>query len=83
MSVLAWLAGSRTGRAIALALTTLGIIAFALLRAFSAGQTSARAQTNQDALKAVRQRIKIDEDIRSLGAGERRERLRRDWSDGR
>jgi hypothetical protein len=83
MSILAWLAGSRMGRAIALALTTIAIIAFALLRAFSAGRTSAQAQANQDALKAVRQRIRIDEDIRSLGAGERRERLRRDWSDGR
>jgi hypothetical protein len=83
MSVLAWLIGTRTGRAIALALTTAGVIALAVLRAFSAGRTSARAQANQDALKAVRQRIRIDEDIRSLGAGERRERLRRDWSNGR
>ena len=80
MSVLAWLIGSRMGRAIALALTTAGVIAFALLRAFSAGQTSARAQANQDALKTVRQRIRIDEDIRSLSPAERRRRLRETWS---
>lgn len=75
MSVLVWLAGSRTGRWFASVALAFGAITFMLLKAFLAGEARIKAQQTQASLENTRTRIKKDDEISKLSADERRKRL--------
>lgn len=77
ISVLGLLTGSAIGRKLAL----YGMIAFGVLlvvwRIFAAGKAAERAKQSQAALKALRTRVTVDDQISKLSAPERRDALRK------
>ena len=79
MSVLAWLAGSRLGRWVATSLIIIVLIGSIALTFYRRGQKAEQAKRTTEALKRLKERIKVDENIRRMPAGERRRRLQDHW----
>lgn len=77
LPVLAWLTGSVWGRRLAVVGIVLVIIAVVLWRVFSAGRSAEKAKQTTRKLKAIKERIRTDDEIRSLPRSERLERLSR------
>lgn len=81
MEILAWLIGSKVGRYVALGLLIAASIGVVLLRVYSAGKSAEKARQAEAALRALRERIKTDDEITKLSPTARRERLSRWVSD--
>jgi len=81
MSILAWLIGSRFGRMIAGAGLTLLTFSIILLSMFRKGVNRERDRQKAATIKTVKDRIKIDEDVRKMPASDRRRELDR-WVRG-
>ena len=81
IGLVARLLGSRTGRTVVLVLLALASAAVAVWRIYAAGRANERAKGAQASLDALRKRVKSDDQIASLPAAERRERLRQ-WMRG-
>jgi hypothetical protein len=82
LSLLGWLAGSRAGRVAAVVVLTLLMVAIAAAAAFRRGATLERAAQAAATLDHIRKRIASDDEIASLPAAERRDRLMR-WATDR
>lgn len=76
-ALIARLLGTKLGRMAAGALLGSAIVGLVLWRVFMAGKRSQRANDKMRRLDAVRERIKHDEDIRSMSNDARADRLRR------
>lgn len=77
MGALAWLLGSSLGRKVALgALIALGV-GIVVVRIYAAGAARERARQAEAALRNLRERIKVDDEIEKLSPAARRERLSR------
>lgn len=74
--VIAWLLGSKVGRQIAFGLLAAAILALLIWRIYSAGRTREVTQQQIRQLELVRKKIEVDNEISSLPASDRRERLR-------
>lgn len=70
-----WIVTSRVGRAVAAGGAIALAIALALLKGFTAGKNAERARQDRASLENMRKRQQTDDEIRSLPAGERRNRL--------
>jgi hypothetical protein len=81
MGIVAWLLGSQLGRKVAI----YGAIALAIMaaiwRVFTAGRAKEKAKQTEAALKNLRTRMQTDDEISSLSAADRRERLSKWVSD--
>jgi len=77
MSILAWLIGNPLGRMIAGGGLTMLIIGILLLSAFRKGVNKERAKQIAATARAIKDRIKIDEDVRKMPASDRRRELDR------
>ena len=75
--IIAWLATSRTGRAIAAAGALAFAIGIAVLRVFNAGKAAERVKQDRQSLDNLRDRRAIDEDVRNLGPADLDNRLKR------
>lgn len=79
MTVLAWLAGSRLGRGVAVVLLALVAFSAAIARAFLQGRQAAEIDQKKQALDNLRNRISTDEELDRLPPDARRDRLRQ-WA---
>lgn len=80
-TVAASLITTKAGRAILLALLIVVGVLFVLMRVFAAGRAKEIAKQKEQSLENLRNRVKIDDEVRSLPADERKRRLR-EWSRG-
>lgn len=80
IKLFAWLAGSQIGRWVASGLLVTLTLSLFALRLYSKGQTAERARQTQQALKRLRERMKVDATISRLPSDERRQRLSDDWA---
>lgn len=78
MSFFAALLASRFGRWLAGALLVIAGIGIALARGFAAGRNAQKLKQSEASLKALRERMRTDEDIAKLDHDARVERLR-EW----
>lgn len=75
MGIVAWLLGSELGRRVAIyGALVLGLL-FAIWRIYAAGKSAEQAKQAQAALENLRKRMQSDDEISSLPAAQRRERL--------
>lgn len=75
LSIIAWLMGSKVGRYVALGLLITALIAVAVWRIYAAGQAREQARQAEAALKALRERIKVDDEVARMAPADRRKRL--------
>jgi len=79
VTLIASLLGSKLGRYGAIALLMIASVGFMILKAFLVGQAREKAEQNERALKNLRTRINVEDDISKLDPVTRRERLR-EWT---
>nr|WP_319485660.1 hypothetical protein [uncultured Cohaesibacter sp.] len=78
--LVAWLAGSKAGRWVSIALLVIASLSVFAARFYAKGKEAEQAKRTQEALKRLRERMKSDEAIARMSATERRRRLSDDWS---
>lgn len=78
IAALGWLTGSALGRKVAFYGLIAVAVGFFLWRVFAAGKAAERAKQLEASLRNLRTRVKVNDEITSLSAPERRERLR-EW----
>lgn len=74
-----WFATSKTGQTIAAVFAALGLIGVAALKVFSAGKAAERSKQDKQSLENLRDRTRIDDEVKTLGRDELGDRLSR-WS---
>ena len=74
-----WFATSKTGQTIAAVFAALGVIGIAALKVFSAGKAAERSKQDKQSLENLRDRARIDDEVKTLGTDELGNRLSR-WS---
>ena len=79
IQLIAWLAGSKVGRWISIALLIIASLSLLAARFYAKGKEAEKAKQTQKALKHLRERINSDETIARMSAAERRRRLSDDW----
>nr|WP_321464021.1 hypothetical protein [uncultured Cohaesibacter sp.] len=79
INLIAWLAGSKARRWIAVALLTAASLSLFAARFYVRGKEAEKTKQTQEALNRLRERIKSDETIARMSASERRHRLSDDW----
>jgi len=77
MTFIAWLIGSKLGRYVALGSLAAVAIGVFILRIYSAGKNAAALKQQQQSINNLRERIRLDTEIRNLPATERKQRLDR------
>lgn len=77
-----WLMGSKIGQYLAGAFVIGLLVVTVLFRVYSAGKARERARQTEAALKALRERMKVDDEVEKLAPDKRLERLNRWVSDG-
>jgi type VI protein secretion system component VasK len=80
-TVAATLITSKAGRAVLLALLIIVGVLFVLMRVFAAGRAKEIARQKEQAFENLRDRVKTDDEVRSLPVDERKRRLEQ-WSRG-
>jgi len=75
------LLGTKLGRTISTGLIILAIVALVMSTMYRMGKRSARVEQELQNLNAIRERIKTDEEVRSMSAADRRATLKR-WVRG-
>ena len=80
IKLIAWLAGSKAGRWISVALLVIASLSIFASRFYAKGKEAEQAKRTQEALKRLRERMKSDETIARMSTAERRRRLSDDWS---
>jgi len=79
MTIISWIIGSKMGRQLAVALLAIMAFGAALLKAFKAGESKQKADEVKRGLEVVKDKVKTDEEIRSMSMDDRRKRLR-EWA---
>jgi hypothetical protein len=76
MGLIAFLIGNKMGRYIAGALLVLAMVGLVLLSVRRGGENAAKLARQLETLQAIRERIKVDETVRSMPVADRRDALR-------
>ncbi len=79
LTLLAWFAGTKTGRIAGVITLTLAMIAIALAMAFRRGGAAERSAATTAVLDHIRKRMTSDDEIARLPVAERCDRLMR-WA---
>lgn len=77
MTFFAWMIGTKLGRYLALGALATAAIGVFVLRIYSAGKNAERLKQQSQSLNNLRERIRLDTEIRNLPASERASRLDR------
>lgn len=77
--MIGWLLGSSLGRKVISAMALFLGVSLLFLRIFSAGKKAERLSAQGQALKTIRKKLAVDEELTRLGPVARRERLR-EWA---
>jgi hypothetical protein len=77
--VILWFTTSKTGQTILAVLGAVGAITIAALKVFSAGRAAERSKQDKQSLENLRDRTRIDDEVKTLGRNELGDRLNR-WS---
>lgn len=72
-----WFATSKAGQTIAAVFAALGVIGIAALKVFSAGKAAERSKQDKQSLENLRDRARIDDEVKTLGRDELSDRLSR------
>lgn len=74
-AIAGWLIGTKAGRYVALGLLAAAAIGIVFARIYAAGKAAEALKQTQAQLKALRSRIKTDDEIARLSPADRRKRL--------
>lgn len=74
-----WLIGSELGRKVALTVLAMLALGAVVWRIYSAGQAAEKAKQARQQLDAMRDRLKVDEEISKMPSAERRKKLE-EWA---
>jgi hypothetical protein len=77
IGIATWLLGSTLGRQVLLWGSAVLLVLVVIARIYSAGRAAEKARQSEAALKNLRERVKVDDQITKLGPDERRKRLER------
>lgn len=77
--IVLWFTTSKTGQIILAVLGAAAAIGIAVLKVFNAGKAAERGKQDRQSLENLRERAKTNDEIRSLGPDDVRDRLDR-WS---
>jgi hypothetical protein len=77
LPVLSWLVGNSIGRVVAIAGISISLLFVVIRLSRQDGIKAAQAEVTRMNLEALRERIAVDEEVRSMPAEQRREELRK------
>jgi hypothetical protein len=77
LPVLSWLVGNPIGRVVAIVGISIALLAVVIRLSRQDGAAAAKSEVTRLNLEALRDRIAVDEEVRSMPADKRREELRK------
>lgn len=77
IGLLSWMLGSKLGRYVLIGGLAAAGVGILLLRVYSAGRQREKARQAEASLLALRERVKVNDEIAKLPADERRRRIER------
>ena len=75
LPILSWLVGHPIGRVVAIAGISIALLFIVIRLSRQDGVKAAQAEVTRMNLEALRERIQVDKEVRSMSAAERREEL--------